>query len=180
MNKGRELHAVSIILPRRRNIGIPDSALCQRRFVLGLRLTRVPAIPGSAAPTRRARPGSQDRLVRHQGTRRHAHRLPTLPRRPSRGSGHETSRLDRHAARSVARFVHATSARFGMEITGEISPILAQAKYTAKPTIKAATGAAGTSGIAGKRPCRLGKIPTRQPHRRMVGRGRDRRQQRHF
>ena len=29
--------------------------------------------------------------------------------------------------------------------------------------MKAATGAAGTSGITGNRPCRLGRMPTRNP-----------------
>src|SRR5208337_1350434 len=44
MNKERERHASSIILLRRRNLGLPVSALRQRRIVLGLSLTRAPAI----------------------------------------------------------------------------------------------------------------------------------------
>ena len=62
--EGRERHTLAIILPRRRDLGLPVSALRQRRFILGLRLTRVPAIsrggtwsggsplPGSPCPRR--------------------------------------------------------------------------------------------------------------------------------
>ena len=50
-------------------------------------------------PARRARPGLQDRLVRHQGAGRHAHQLPAFPRRPDRRPGHKAARPDRHATR---------------------------------------------------------------------------------
>ena len=55
-------------------------------------------LPGSSACAGRRRPGLQDRLVRHQGPRRHADQLSALSRRSGRGSRHQAPGLDQELA----------------------------------------------------------------------------------